>query len=143
MSGSEAQAEAEELVNAVLPQVEGMLIAHGQFFPFGGALTLSGEIAELAVGEEHQDSSVETVVAALKGLLRGGAPGYRATALAFPVEAELPGRESASDAVAIALDHRADFSVVLIVPYVLLEGAVQFGEAVAQEGTHDIFGARH
>ena len=143
MSGSQAQAEAEELVNAVLPRAEGMLIAHGQFFPFGGALTLAGEITELSVGEAHRDSSVETVVEALKDSLRGGAHAFRATALVFPVEAQLPGRDSASDAVAIALDHRADFSVVLIVPYVLLEGAVQFGEAVAQQGDYDIFSARH
>ena len=37
---SEAQTESEELVNSVLPQVERMLIEHGEFNPFGGAMTM-------------------------------------------------------------------------------------------------------
>ena len=63
---SDAQSEAEQLVNAVLPHAEGMLLAHGEFFPFGGAMTLDGDIAELAVGEEHRDSPVEEIVDALE-----------------------------------------------------------------------------
>ena len=143
MSNAEAQAEVEQLVDAVLPEAEGMLIAHGQFFPFAGALTFEGQIAELAVGEEHRHSSVEVVVEALQRMLRGAADNYRATALAFPVEVQLPGEQADSDAVAIALDHRADFSVVLIIPYELSQGAVVFGEAVAQQGEHGIFGSTH
>lgn len=142
---SEAQTEAEELVNIVLPHAESMLIAHGEFFPFGGVMKLDGEIAELAVGEEHRDSSLEAIVDDLKTQLRSGADSntYRATALVFPIRARLPGAEDETEAVAIALDHQADFSVVLIVPYVLSEGSVQFGEAIAQQGEHEIFQARH
>ena len=143
MSNAEAQADVEQLVNALLPQAEGMLIAHGQFFPFAGALTLEGQLAQLAVGEEHRHSSVEVVVEALEGMLRDAAENFRATALAFPVEAELPGERADSDAVAIALDHRTDYSVVLIIPYALSEGGVHFGEAVAQRGEHGIFPPGH
>lgn len=142
---SDAQAEAEELVGAVLPQAEGMLIAHGEFFPFGGAVTLDGEITQLAVDEEHQDSSIEDVIEALKGKLRNGADTntYRATALVFPIHAQLPGAEDETEAVAIALDHQANYSVVLIIPYVLSDGAVEFGEAVAQQGEDDMFQGQH
>ena len=142
---SDAQSEAEQLVNAVLPHAEGMLLAHGEFFPFGGAMTLDGDIAELAVGEEHRDSPVEEIVDALKTQLRSGAESnsYRATALVFPIQAELPGATGETDAVAIALDHQANFSVVLFIPYALTEGAVEFGEAIAQQGENDIFQGRH
>ena len=142
---SNAQAEAEELVSAVLPHAEGMLIAHGEFFPFGGAVTLDGEITQLAVGEEHQDSSIEDAIEALKGKLRNGADTntYRATALVFPIQAQLPGAEDETEAVAIALDHQANYSVVLIIPYVLSDGAVEFGEAVAQQGEDDMFQGQH
>jgi hypothetical protein len=142
---SDAQAEAEELVSAVLPHAEGMLIAHGEFFPFGGAVTLDGEITQLAVDEEHQDSSIEDVIEALKGKLRNGADAnaYRATALVFPIQAQLPGAEDETEAVAIALDHQANYSVVLIIPYVLSDGAVEFGEAVAQQGEDDMFQGQH
>ena len=142
---SDAQAEAEELVNAVLPHAEGMLIAHGEIFPFGGAVTLDGEITQLAVDEEHRDSSAEDVVEVLKGKLRNGADTntYRATALVFPIQAQLPGADDETEAVAIALDHQANYSVVLIIPYVLSDGAVEFGEAVAQQGEDGMFQGQH
>lgn len=142
---SDAQTEAEELVNVVLPHAEGMLSAHGEFFPFGGAMTLDGEIAQLAVGEEHRDAPLELIVDELKSQLRSGAQSnaFRATALVFPIHAQLPGQDQETEAVAIALDHQANFSVVLIIPYVLAEGSVQFGEAIAQQGEHEIFQSRH
>ena len=68
----DAQEEAEELVNAVLPHAEGMLIAHGEFFPFGGALTLDGELAELSVGDDYRHSPVEVIVEELKKGFRDG-----------------------------------------------------------------------
>lgn len=142
---SDPQAEAEELVNAVLPHVEGMLAAHGEFFPFGGALTMNGELAELSVGEEHRHSPVDHILEELKSRLRGGAGSntYRATALVFPIDAQLPDSGDETQAVAIELDHQSNFSVVLIVPYVISESGVEFGEAVAQQGAHAIFGAQH
>jgi hypothetical protein len=141
----DAQSEAEELVNVVLPHAEGMLSAHGEFFPFGGAITLDGEIAQLAVGEEHRDAPLEVIIDELKSQLRGGAESntFRATALVFPIQAQLPGQAQETEAVAIALDHQANFSVVLIIPYVLAEGSVQFGEAIAQQGEHEIFQSQH
>ncbi len=142
---SDAQTEAEELVSAVLPHAEGMLLAHGEFFPFGGAVTLDGDIAQLAVDEEHREASTEDVVEALKVKLRSGADTntYRATALVFPIHAQLPDTDDETEAVAIALDHQANYSVVLIIPYVLADGAVEFGEAIAQQGEDDIFQGEH
>lgn len=142
---SDPQAEAEELVNAVLPHAESMLAAHGEFFPFGGALTLDGELAELSVGEEHRDSPADLIVEELKSRLRGGAGAntYRATALVFPIDAQLPDSSDETPAVAIELDHQSNFSVVLIIPYVLSDGGVEFGEAVAQQGANAVFGERH
>ncbi len=142
---SDAQTEAEELVSAVLPHAEGMLLSHGEFFPFGGAVTLDGDIAQLDVDEEHREASMEEVVEALKVKLRSGADTntYRATALVFPIHARLPDTDDETEAVAIALDHQANYSVVLIIPYILADGAVEFGEAIAQQGEDDIFQGQH
>lgn len=140
---SDAQTESEELVNAVMPHVEGMLNAHGEFVPFGGAITLDGDLAQLSVEEEHRDSSMEMVVEALKSKLRDGVDTYRATALVFPIHAQLPGADDETEAVAIALDHQANYSVILIIPYVFSDGAVEFGEVVAQQGEHEIFQGQH
>ncbi len=142
---SDAQTEAEELVSAALPHAEGMLLAHGEFFPFGSAVTLDGDITQLAVDEEHREASMEDVVEALKVKLRSGADTntYRATALVFPIHTQLPDTDDETEAVAIALDHQANYSVVLIIPYVLADGAVEFGEAIAQQGEDDIFQGEH
>lgn len=88
---------------------------------------------------------MEDVVEALKVKLRSGADTntYRATALVFPIQAQLPDADDETEAVAIALDHQANYSVVLIIPYVLSDGAVEFGEAVAQQGEDDIFQGQH
>ncbi len=142
---SDAQTESEELVNAVLPHAEQMLSAHGEFLPFGGAMTSDGAIAQLGVGEVHRDSSIEAVVEELKDQLRSGAGTntYRATALVFPIQAQLPGADDDTEAVAIALDHQENYSVILIIPYLLSDGAVEFGDAVAQQGEHEIFKGQH
>ncbi len=88
---------------------------------------------------------MEDVVEALKVKLRSGADTntYRATALIFPIHAQLPDTDDETEAVAIALDHQANYSVVLIIPYVLADGAVEFGEAIAQQGEDDIFQGQH
>jgi hypothetical protein len=140
---SDAQTESEELVNALMPRVEGMLNAHGEFGPFGGAITLDGDLAQFSVDEQHRDSSMEVIVEVLKSKLRDGVGTYRATALVFPVHAQLPGADTETEAVAIALDHKADYSVVLMIPYAFSGGAVEFGEAVAQQGEHEIFQRQH
>ncbi len=139
----DAQTESEELVNAVMPHVEGMLIAHGEFSPFGGAITLDGDLAQLAIDEQHRDSSMDEIVEALKTKLRDAVGSYRATALVFPIHAQLPDADDETEAVAIALDHQANYSVILIIPYVVSNGAVEFGEAVAQQGEHEIFQGQH
>ena len=43
----------------------------------------------------------------------------------------------------VAIHSAGNFSVVLIIPYALAEGAVEFGEAIAQQGENEIFQGRH
>ena len=42
---------------------------------------------------------------------------YRATALVYDVLTTPPGKENKPDAIAVALDHRDDYSVVVYFPY--------------------------
>ncbi len=47
--------------------------------------------------------------------------------------------EADADAIAIALDHRDDYSVIVIFPYVLAHGNLTVGEPFAQMGKFLVF----
>ena len=52
----------------------------------------------------------------------------------YDVRAVLPDTGVKSDAVAIALDHRDNYSVVVMIPYTLQNRNVRFGSTFAQKG---------
>ena len=55
----QGKAESQQLMDAVLSLAEQLLAQHGEFFPYGGAMTPSGEIVSVAAydGDEHPPSS--------------------------------------------------------------------------------------
>lgn len=65
--------------------------------------------------------------------------GLRATALAFDVRVKTEDSEAKKDAVAVALDHISNYSVVVFFPYTKQGNQVLFGEAFAQQGDGGIF----
>jgi len=138
---SNAKAETETLMNAVFPLAEKFLQLHGEFFPYGGAMKVSGEIVNLASydGREHPPS-VDVIGLLKHGFAQGAASGeYKVTALVHGVKVVLPSYGIKSDAVAVALDHRDSYSVVAFFPYQLKNGKVSFGEVFAQRGKADVF----
>jgi hypothetical protein len=138
-----AKSESEELLNAVLPFAEELLAKHGEFFPFGAAMNHLGGISHIAgyTGSEQPPSS--DVIDLLRTAFHsaGHSGEYRATALAYDVQVQVPGTEAKSDAVAIELDHRDSYSVVVYFPYTLSGGVVEVGSPFAQAGSNEIFGS--
>ena len=63
---------------------------------------------------------------------------YKATALVYDVRIKLASGEP-SDAIAIALDHKSDYSVVVLLPYTIVGGELQYGEISAQAGDGNVF----
>jgi threonine synthase len=75
-----------------------------------------------------------------QALIAGAVEGrYKATALVYDVRVTLPSSGEKSDAVAVALDHRDDYSVVVLIPYKIRNGKAVFGGAFSQRGESDIF----
>jgi len=131
---SSPKAECDFLMNAVLPFAEKMLLKNGGFFPYGGALDPNGE----AVAVEPPSNDV--ILLLKQAFLQGAKSGvYKATALVYDVRVTLPSSEQKSDAIAVSLDHREDYPVIVFFPYEIKEGRLQFGEAFAQKGKTDIF----
>jgi hypothetical protein len=139
-----AKADCEAVMNAALPFAEEMLRKHGEFFPFGATMDNRGEIAHVGGydGREHPPSA--DIIKLLKDGFRSGArtDRYKATALVYDVRVSLPPDGQKSDAIAVSLNHRANYSVVVMFPYRLEDGVVVFGEAFAQGGEADIFSSK-
>lgn len=138
---SNAKQDAETLMNSALPFAEKMLSEHGEFFPFGEAMKPSGEIVSVGAdsGVEHPPS--QEVIDILKSAFRSAAAEneYIATAIVYDALTIPPGGEEKTDAVAVALDHRDDYSVVVFFPYHLTDGTVEFQPPFASKGAGDIF----
>jgi hypothetical protein len=130
-ASSEAQADLDGLLNAVLPFAEQQLARHGEFFPFGAAISEGGQMALLGgdpgLGERPQSQAVLDLL--YQGA-RDPASGYRAAAFATDLRAE------GSDAVRVELEHREGSVLVVLVPYQqnMPHGTITFGQMRASAG---------
>jgi len=136
----EGKAESQELMDAVLPIAEKLLTEHGEFFPYGGAMTPEGQIVDVAAYDGNERPPSSEVINMLQKAFQTAAKNkdYKATALVYDVRVQLANGEP-SDAIAIALDHESGYSVVVLLPYTLNGGQLQYGEISAQAGEGNIF----
>jgi hypothetical protein len=141
---TEAKHESESLMNAALPFAERMLQQHGEFFPYGAALDSSGKVVSVAGYDGRETPPSADVIRLLRQAFVSGAKGgkYRATALVYDVRVALPGSETKSDAIAVALDHKDGYSVVVYLPYRLEASKLVAGDMFAQKGAQEIFAGR-
>jgi hypothetical protein len=135
------KAECEFLMNAALPFAEQMLLKHGEFFPYGSALTANGEIAGVGVYDGREQPPSKDGILLLKQAFQHGVKSgeYTATAPLYDVRIILPSSGKKSDAIAVSLNHQGDYSVIVMFPYEIKRGQLQFGEVFAQMGEADIF----
>lgn len=138
---SDAKADCAALAGSVLPLAEQMLTAHGAFIPFGGAMRADGQIVSIAGYDENEHSQSSEVIALLKGGFVDGARRgeYKATALVYDVKVKLTSTEEKSDAIAVSLNHRDNYSAVVLFPYDIDGGKLILGSILVQEGEADVF----
>ena len=134
--------ELDELLNDILPFAKKMLSEHGEFFPYGGAITTKGEIIHIGAsdGDEHPPSQnlIDVLIESFQAQAKAGA--YRATAIVFDVRVKPPSSDQKTDAVQINLDHADGLSVECFLPYQIKgKGEVVYGEMFAQKGAAQIF----
>ncbi len=132
-------------MNAVLPFANEMLGKHREFFPYGGTMSMDGTIAQAAAwtGEERP-ASVEVMKLLNDGFRAGAGRGeHRATALVYDIRTIPPGKRKKQDAIAVALDHRDSYSVIVIFPYSFAsDGKLAVEESFAVKGKGAIFRVR-
>ena len=138
---TDAESECEQLMNSALPLAKKLLQEHGEFFPFGLALTGKGQVVTVAAHDGPENPTSEDVIRQLKQtfVAQAKAGEYRATALVYDAQVQSATKGMKTDAIAVALDHRDNYSVVVLLPYRREGGKVTLGDMLAQRGAGEIF----
>lgn len=108
-----AKDDCNQLLNATMPFAEQMLRDHGEFLPFGAQMLPDGEIVSVAADDGEHHSRSQDLIDILQATFKEGAVegDLVATALVYDVRVVPPGGSQKSDAIALNLDHRDNYSV--------------------------------
>ena len=134
--------DVEKLMNEGVGFADQMLREHGEFHPYGSAMTPQGEIVSVAASDGTELPPSTDLIELLKGGLRQAVEErkYKATAIFYDVRVELPDGSGRSDAIAAALDHEDNYSVIVFFPYKLEASNLEYGGLFAAPGENDVFG---
>jgi hypothetical protein len=138
---TDPKADCEELMNRVVPFAQQMLTTYGEFFPFGATMRPDREIALAAGNDGVERPPSEDVIRSIKrGYIQGAREGLLvATALIYDIRIQLPSTNEKTDAIAVSLNHRDNYSIIVIFPYKIQNGKLILGHALAQKGEADVF----
>jgi hypothetical protein len=137
-----AREDLNSLLGTMFPFAQEMLAKHGEFYPFGAAMSAAGKINQTAAytGDEHPTS--QELIDLLVGAFRAQAAKkeVRAVGLCLDVRTIAPGQTQKTDAICARLRHSDGESIDVFLPYQKDEsGAIQYGQLFATQGAQDIF----
>lgn len=142
MDKLESPAEAEALIDSLLPFARKMLVKHRAFYPYGGHTALNGSIVmEGAYDGDERPLSKDLIDLlndthrhlAAKGEMGG-------CALVYDILTVPPGRSKKQDAICIAIDLPDGYSALYIFPYrFTLFGRLEVEEGFIRLGNASIF----
>ena len=144
-STTQPKADCEVVMNFGLPLADELLKRHGEFLPFAAAMRPNGEIVCLGAYDGREVPSLAgsfaEIIRSLKDTLIAGArrQEYMATALFYEVGFTLPSSSERRDAVAVSLNHRDGYSVIVLLPYTIEDAGIVYDVPHAQPGEGDIF----
>lgn len=138
-----AAADFEALMNVMLPLANRRLAIHGRVLPFGGTMSQNGKIDVPSVGWDGVQPGPEILFALYRrAFSKGAARGeYKATALVYEMRIIPPGKKHEEDAVAVALDHRDDNSVIVVFPRTCGSG-LKVEQSFTVKGKREVFARR-
>lgn len=138
---SSAKADCEALMNWLLPFAKQLLGQHGEFHPYGGAMQTDGNLKSVFGwdGDEHPPAA-ELIRLIKDGFIACANDGsFKATALVYDVRIALSPNGETSDAIAVSMNHRDNYSVVVLLPYRIDNGRVIYDQVMARPGEADVF----
>ena len=133
--------QCEDLLDAVLPMAKKLLKDHGEFFPFGATLKADGQVASVMAYDGKDKPPSQPLIDQLRNGFRADASNHAilASALVYDVRVVPPGTSTKTDAIAVELDHKDNYSVVVFFPYRIHDGSVDVQEPFSNQGEGRIF----
>jgi hypothetical protein len=106
------QSDLDRLLNTVLQFADEMLRRHGEFYPYGAAITRDGEEQVFAADPgEADDPNPSEVLTSLVSGMSAEANDLRAAALVSDVTS------TKTDAVMVHLEHADSMAITVVLPY--------------------------
>jgi hypothetical protein len=141
-SNANAKADAEKLLDSLMPFAKKMLQERHEFFPFGGKMTHDGKIVCDAAYDGREQPPSQALIDLLRQAHQAEARAQkiRVCAIIYDIRTIPPGRTQKQDAIAAAIDHASGYSVVVVFPYAFdVQKNLQVDSPFAVDGAHDIF----
>ena len=143
MSSKTPKAECEELMNELIPFAKQCLERYGEFFPFGGHMEVNGAIVHDCAQVEGTDRpKSQPLIEIMRNAFRENASNglCKATAIVSDVRIKNADLTFKTDAIQISLEHRDNYSVKVVFPYIRTEsGMITYQPLYAQRGDGFIF----
>jgi hypothetical protein len=143
MNTTHARADAEILLDALMPLPEQLLQRHREFFPFGGRMAPDGTITHAGAYDGREQPPSQALIDLLREAHQqeARAQNLRACATISDIRTVPPGRSEKQDAIAAYIDHASGYSAVVIFPYTFdAQQKLQIEAPFAVEGAYEIFG---
>jgi len=137
-----AKEDAQSLVDELMPFAKQMLGQYREFLPYGGHMTLDGEIVHegATTGEERSES--KALIDILRNTHRDQAHenSIRAACIVYDMSIIPPNKTVKHDAITFELDHCDDYSGVAVFPYTITDaGDVVTESPFGMRGQQAIF----
>jgi hypothetical protein len=118
------QSDLDRLLNTVLPFADEMLRRHGEFYPYGAAITREGEEQVFAAdaGEVEDPNPSEVLTSLVQGM-SAEVNDLRAAALVSDVTS------GKTDAIMVHLEHADSMAITVVLPYRLGEQGPEVEDA--------------
>ena len=114
-----AHPDLDELLNLLIPFAQQMLSKHGEFYPFGSAMSTDGKAEAHAAYEGDDNPPSEKLIDLLtRGFQQQAAAGLiRAAAICYDVRIVPPGQTEKSDAICVSAEHQNGEAADVYIPY--------------------------
>ena len=110
--------ELETLLDPLLDFAQQMLRKNGEFFPFGGTISIDGQVNLTAADADDERPASQDVIDLLASGMRTQAAAGQIRAAAICYDSRFGLEDGAkTDAIAVSLEHQAGDAVLVMQPY--------------------------
>ncbi len=137
-----AQADVETLIGCLFPKLKKTLKLNQGFETFGAILDEAGKQKLVSIPDGDLKKGTDHVIRILEeNLARLASDGKcKAAAIVSDIITIPPGKRKKQDAISFALDHRDNYSIIVIFPYSIdKSGELKIEELFAIDGEKKIF----